>query len=83
MQDRSVQMNMPYIFLQDAYFHFPDTQSCVCGIQASKAKHWEHIDSVFYCAVLGHDGVILFLFGSFLFQFTFLSSYLGNENPII
>lgn len=64
-------------------FHFPNTQSYVCGIQAGKANRWRHTDSVSYCAVLGHEGEILFLFGSFLFQFTFLSSYLGNENPII
>lgn len=64
-------------------FHFPNTQSCDFGIQASKAKHWGHIDSVFYCVVLGHEGEILFLFGSFLFQFKFLSSNLGNKNPII
>lgn len=62
-------------------FNFPDTQSHVHGIQAREGKHWACIDNVFCCAILGHEGEVLFLFGSLLFHFKFWSSYLGNEKP--
>lgn len=77
-------MNMPYIFLQDAYFHFQFSRYTVPCLwypdQRGQAlgKH-----SVLCCGIWGHEGEILFLFCSLLFQFTFCSSNLGNENLLI